>query len=216
LCSRFDAPSAARTALGAQQTRRRIMMRYVRTLACCGALVALLALPTTAAAQRKTVKQCNDEWTANRATIAASGKLKKDFIAECRSGNTATRTAPPQPSPAARTAPPDQPAAGRTAPPEQSPAARTAKPEQPAAAPKRAPAPAPATAGVASGQYATEAAAKSRCPNDAVVWVNLSSKIYHFSNAKAYGKTKNGAYMCEGDTAQAGFRASKSEKRPGG
>ena len=49
-----------------------------------------------------------------------------------------------------------------------------------------------------------EAAAKASCPGDTVVWVNLGSKIYHFSNAKSYGTTKSGTYMCERDTARSG------------
>jgi hypothetical protein len=46
------------------------------------------------------------------------------------------------------------------------------------------------------------------------VWVNLTSKIYHFSGTKDYGTTKNGAYMCEGDTAASGMRAAKNETHP--
>jgi hypothetical protein len=44
--------------------------------------------------------------------------------------------------------------------------------------------------------------------------VNLDSKIYHFAGYKDYGNTKTGAYMCEGNTAAAGFRAAKNEKHP--
>ena len=73
--------------------------------------------------------------------------------------------------------------------------------------------PATATTG-AAGQFATEAQAKSHCPDDTVVWANLSSKIYHFSSSKDYGKTKRGAYMCERETASAGVRAAKNEKHP--
>jgi len=47
-----------------------------------------------------------------------------------------------------------------------------------------------------------------------VVWVNLDSRIYHFSGTKSFGNTKKGAYMCERDTAAAGFRAAKNEKHP--
>jgi hypothetical protein len=65
-----------------------------------------------------------------------------------------------------------------------------------------------------AGQFATEAQAKARCPQDTVVWVNLDSKIYHFAGYKDYGNTKTGAYMCEGNTAAGGFRAAKNEKHP--
>jgi hypothetical protein len=66
-----------------------------------------------------------------------------------------------------------------------------------------------------AGQFATEAEAKSRCPADIVVWVNLNSKIYHFAGYKNYGTTEHGAYMCEKQATADGFRASKNEKRPG-
>jgi hypothetical protein len=46
------------------------------------------------------------------------------------------------------------------------------------------------------------------------VWVNVDSKVYHFAGNKNYGTTKSGAYMCEKDTASAGFRAAKNEKHP--
>ena len=46
------------------------------------------------------------------------------------------------------------------------------------------------------------------------MWVNLDSKIYHYSSYRNYGQTKSGAFMCEKDTATAGFRAAKNEKRP--
>jgi hypothetical protein len=65
----------------------------------------------------------------------------------------------------------------------------------------------------AENQFTTEELAKTRCPADTVVWVNLSSKVYHFSGTGDYGKTKKGAYMCEKDTTAAGFRAAKNEKK---
>ena len=62
--------------------------------------------------------------------------------------------------------------------------------------------------------FSTEAQAKARCPTDTVVWVNLTSKIYHFSGTSSYGHTKNGEYMCESDTAAAGMRPAKNETHP--
>ena len=59
------------------------------------------------------------------------------------------------------------------------------------------------------GQFVTEAEAKTSCPTDTVVWVNLRSKIYHVNGSKSYGATKSGAYMCERTSTEAGFRASK-------
>jgi hypothetical protein len=47
-----------------------------------------------------------------------------------------------------------------------------------------------------------------------VVWVNLRSKIYHFAGTHNYGNTKDGAYICERDTAAQGMRAAKNEQHP--
>ena len=75
---------------------------------------------------------------------------------------------------------------------------------------------APTTLGNPAGanQFSTEAQAKARCPTDTVVWVNLKSKVYHFSGTRFYGNTEHGAYMCERDTAAEGIRAAKNETHP--
>lgn len=64
-----------------------------------------------------------------------------------------------------------------------------------------------------AGQFASESEAKASCPGDTVVWANLNTKVYHHAGAATYGKTKRGAYICEKDTAAAGFRAAKNEKQ---
>jgi hypothetical protein len=72
------------------------------------------------------------------------------------------------------------------------------------------PAPAAAAripAALAQGQFATEGEAKTSCPTDAVVWVNLRSKFFHAGDSPRYGQTKQGAYMCEKASLEAGFRA---------
>jgi hypothetical protein len=130
--------------------------------ALCAALVGLLALSQSAIAEPKTARQCNSDWTANKASIQANGKTKPAFMAECRG----------------------IPVAGRAS-----------------AAPDK-------------NQYATEAEAKAKCPNDAVVWVNSVSHLYHGSGSRNYGKTRSGAYMCEQDSLAAGFRAAKIARRP--
>ena len=60
----------------------------------------------------------------------------------------------------------------------------------------------------------TEAEAKAHCATDTVVWVNLRSKIYHFSGNRNYGTTTNGEYMCEHDAVAAEMRPAKNEKHP--
>src|SRR5262245_26237776 len=54
------------------------------TFAVCAALLGLLALSPSAIAEQKTARQCNDDWSANKAAIQASGKTKRVFMAECR------------------------------------------------------------------------------------------------------------------------------------
>ena len=156
------------------------------------AIVSLIALASTAAfAQQKTVKQCTEEWRANKADNQAKGITEKAYVAQCRAGGAAAQPTPaPAPAPAPTAAP-------KMAPP-------------PAAAPK------PTTAAAPSGanQFANEAQAKSRCPSDIVVWVNTKSRVYHFSGHKDYGTTKEGTYMCEKDATAAGDRAAKNEKHP--
>jgi hypothetical protein len=155
--------------------------------------------PTAGQAPQKTVRACQEEWRANRAANQAAGITQKAYVENCRAGTTTAR-----PAPAPATAP-------ATTPAPESPAARTTAPT--AAPPVATQAPARGTP-AAAGQFATEAQAKARCPGDTVVWVNLASKIYHFAGYSAYGSTKSGAYMCEGDTTAGGFRAARNEKRP--
>jgi hypothetical protein len=157
--------------------------------ACAAVVCGAMMLSSGAAfAQQKTAKECNDEWTAQKATLQAAGKKKKDFITECRGGTPAATA--PSATPAATTpAPTAKPAATTRARP-----AATSKP-------------------AADNEFTTEALAKAHCPSDTVVWVNLNSKIYHYADTSDYGRTKKGTYMCEKDTAAAGFRAAKNEKR---
>jgi hypothetical protein len=159
--------------------------------------LAPAASSASAPSSQKTAKACRDEWRAQKSAMQAAGKTEKAYVDECRGG-----TASAQPTAA--------PASTPTATAPAKPAPSVAKP-----APSLASAPAK-TPGTPSGagQFATEAQAKSQCPADTVVWVNLNSKIYHFSGTKDYGNTKEGAYMCERNTTTAGFRAAKNEKHP--
>jgi hypothetical protein len=180
---------------------------------------APVAAPPTSA-KAKTAKECRDEWRANKDANKSAGVTEKDYVAKCRAGGAApAATAPTAPAPGA--AAPAAPAPAGTAPAPAPTAAAPAKPTPAVPAPPPAPAAAApakttpvAPAPTGANQYSTEAQAKARCPSDAVVWVNLDSKIYHFSGYRNYGKTKEGAYMCEKDAMGAAFNAAKNEKHP--
>jgi hypothetical protein len=174
-------------------------MKKLFALALYGAAGLITALPS-AHAQQKTEKACIDEWRARKAADPAFKVLQKDYVPGCRNPTATAPATPTTAAPAKQAAP--VPAA--TA-PKQAPVPAATAPKQ---------APAPAAAITSANQYTTEAQAKARCPSDTVVYVNLKSKIYHFVGHKEYGTLKNGAYMCEKDTAGAGARAAKNEKHP--
>jgi hypothetical protein len=157
----------------------------------------------------KTVRECDDEYAANKPAIKASGQMKRDFVAACRSGSESIPTAtiaPPAPA-----------------------AAPTYNAPAPAAAPANygsAPAATPAAQGpteppysslptsISAGEFASDQQARARCPTDTVVWVNTRSRVYHFAGTHNYGHTKEGAYMCEADAKTAGNRAAMNESHP--
>ena len=78
------------------------------------------------------------------------------------------------------------------------------------ASPARGPAPVfPAQPAAAAGAPASTTAQVP--PAAGMVWVNLSTKVYHYPGDEWYGKTKNGKFMTEQDAVAAGFRASKEK-----
>jgi hypothetical protein len=154
----------------------------------CAALMAMLFVVPTALAQQKTIKECRTEWQANKAENQAKRITEAAYIAQCRAGTSSAATPMP-------------------------PGAATSPATTPATAPRTSSAPTAASP-TGANQFASESQAKAHCPGDTVVWVNLSSKIYHYSGHKDYGTTKRGAYMCERDTAASGVRAAKNEKHP--
>jgi len=160
------------------------------------------AATSTAAKSEKTVKECEDEWKANKAANQAKKITEKDYVEKCRAGAS---TAQPASAPAA-----SPPAATTTS----APSTATAPAPTAPAAKTTAAAPTAATTPTGANQYAVEAQAKARCPTATVVWANLDSKIFHFAGHADYGHTKSGAYMCEKDATGQGMRAAKNEKHP--
>ena len=73
---------------------------------------------------------------------------------------------------------------------------------------------APAFAAIAASNnlpsFTTEAQAQQHCPGDRVVWANLSSGVYHLRGERYYGRTKNGAYICQKDAEQNGLRMTRN------
>jgi hypothetical protein len=79
--------------------------------------------------------------------------------------------------------------------------------------------PAPAKDSKATKSSSAKASEETAAPSDkeiadakakGMVWVNISSKIYH-KEGKFYGKTKRGKFMSEDDAKKAGYREAKTE-----
>ena len=58
--------------------------------------------------------------------------------------------------------------------------------------------------------FAAETEAQKHCPADVVVWVNTPTGIYHLKGMRWYGNTNHGAYVCEKEGDQAGYRVTKN------
>jgi hypothetical protein len=43
-----------------------------------------------------------------------------------------------------------------------------------------------------------------------IVWVNLTTGVYHYKGERWYGRTKNGSYMSEADAIKAGYRPTQN------
>jgi hypothetical protein len=86
----------------------------------------------------------------------------------------------------------------------------------PPAAPKPAPSPAtPATTPAAptTVKAAGAATVAQQPPVKGMVWVNLSTKVFHREGDRYYGNTKNGKFMMEADALKAGYREAKTAKK---
>ncbi len=58
--------------------------------------------------------------------------------------------------------------------------------------------------------FPSESAAQAHCPRDVVVWLNTASGIYHEQGMRWYGRTKQGAYVCEKEADAAGDRDTRN------
>ena len=59
-------------------------------------------------------------------------------------------------------------------------------------------------------QFNSEQAAQQHCPTDIVVWVNLTTGIFHYKGQRWYGITKSGAYVCKQEAVKEGDRPSRN------
>jgi len=168
------------------------------------------ATPTAPAAPAKTARECREEWRSNKDAYRAANIAERVYVEKCRAGEAIALPAAPAaaPSPANPTAPTAAAPVRPPSPPRPLPEAAPAptRPAEPTAAP---------VAPAKLDQFETEGQAKAHCPADLVVWANFTSKIYHFAGHRSYGATKHGAYMCEKEATAQGFRASRTETRPG-
>lgn len=69
-------------------------------------------------------------------------------------------------------------------------------------------APAPAAPAAKPVNTASTSASGAASGGPGMVWVNKSTKAYHCSSDKWYGKTRNGEYLSEADARSQGFHAS--------
>ena len=170
---------------------------FVRLTASAAILMGAALAGSCAANAESVMSVCAGQWKQAQAAGTTGGETWPQFLAQCK-----TRQSAPQPSQASiAPAPASAPAPA----PAQSGSLFPWWQQQPAA-PAQTAAPAPTGA----GEFSTEAEARYRCPADKVVWVNTKSRIYHYQGTHNYGHTKEGAYMCEADAKAAVDRAARS------
>jgi hypothetical protein len=68
----------------------------------------------------------------------------------------------------------------------------------------------PAYANIPAQHFYSEQEAKQHCPSDTVVWVNLTTKVYHVKGERWYGATKDGAYVCRKEADAEGDRMTRN------
>jgi hypothetical protein len=81
-----------------------------------------------------------------------------------------------------------------------------------AAPPPAAPA---AAAAARNGPLASAPTTAQQPPVKGMVWVNLSTKVFHREGDRYYGTTKHGKFMSEDEAVKAGYREAKTAaKKP--
>ena len=76
-------------------------------------------------------------------------------------------------------------------------------------------APAPPAGRAPEAKPASRTADAPSPPAKGMVWVNTSTKVYHYEGDHWYGNTKEGKYMTEDEAIKAGYRASKQKQKSG-
>jgi magnesium chelatase family protein len=66
------------------------------------------------------------------------------------------------------------------------------------------------SAAYAQTLYNAPDAARQHCPKDNVVWLNTRSGVYHFEGERWYGRTEEGAYVCQREADTAGDRPTRN------
>ncbi len=176
-------------------------------LSLTSAAFAATVPSSTSADQKALMKTCNTKATAQ----ALNGAARKAFMKSCLTGKSTAATSPqaslaPVPAPAIVSALPTAPAKAGWHSTAGTPLAAVATHAKPAGV--------TSAASLAGNQFAGASQAQAHCPSATVVWVNGSSKVYHYAGYSEYGKTKASSYMCEADAKAAGNRAAKDEKAP--
>jgi hypothetical protein len=64
-----------------------------------------------------------------------------------------------------------------------------------------------ASPGLPPANFPTAREAQQHCPDDLVVWLDLTTRTYHYRGQRWYGSTKSGAYVCRNEANKAGMRA---------
>src|SRR5215470_1052306 len=63
--------------------------------------------------------------------------------------------------------------------------------------------------------FPTEKEAGQHCPDDIVVWLDLSTRAYYYRGRQRYGATKSGAYVCREEAKSARMRAAPGSQSMG-